>query len=401
MEIIKSSGSWGFRVDVGIDPASGKRKRISKFGFRLKRDAQEAGVKFLKEFQEKGYTPDRNILFKDFAKEWLELYALLVKPSSVRVREKSINIALPYFAMLPLFNITKRTYQSAIADISKRYAVGTVRLVHTTCRMIFKEAKELEIIYQDPSEFTTIPRPPRRITDPDMEIPKYLEKEDLWRFLEACKGYTGWPIYEFCFLLAFTGLRVGEAIALTWDDIDLEAGSLKVVKTIYNPNNSSREYAFTSPKTVRSTRVISIPDELCTVLKEYRKRYLKWRFSYGPAWHLPAQYPQGIIFPALRNPGYPTTQRFIQMNIDRIQKAMDPPLPMRIHPHLFRHTHASLLVEAGASLEQIMDRLGHADDSTTKLIYLHITRTLKLEAAQKFSLLMKKAKDSIDSHGKA
>ena len=80
---------------------------------------------------------------------------------------------------------------------------------------------------------------------------------------------------------------------------------------------------------------------------------------------------------------------------------MDPPLPMRIHPHLFRHTHASLLVEAGASLEQIMDRLGHADDSTTKLIYLHITRTLKLEAAQKFSILMKKAKDGIDSHGKA
>lgn len=54
-----------------------------------------------------------------------------------------------------------------------------------------------------------------------------------------------------------------------------------------------------------------------------------------------------------------------------------------------RHTHISLLAEAGASLEKIMDRVGHVDDSTTKNIYLHITKDMKKEASHKFSSLMK------------
>ncbi|OAB48441.1 integrase [Paenibacillus antarcticus] len=58
-------------------------------------------------------------------------------------------------------------------------------------------------------------------------------------------------------------------------------------------------------------------------------------------------------------------------------------------PHLLRHTHTSLLAEAEVSLEQMMDRLGHGDDEVTKLIYLHITKTKKKEASQKFGELMR------------
>ena len=58
-------------------------------------------------------------------------------------------------------------------------------------------------------------------------------------------------------------------------------------------------------------------------------------------------------------------------------------------PHSLRHTHTSLLAEAGVGLPEIMDRLGHADDETTKTIYLHVTKPMKKEASQKFSELMK------------
>ena len=58
-------------------------------------------------------------------------------------------------------------------------------------------------------------------------------------------------------------------------------------------------------------------------------------------------------------------------------------------PHSFRHTHTSLLAEAGVGLEEIMDRLGHTEDETTRIIYLHVTKELKKEASHKFGQLMR------------
>jgi integrase len=59
------------------------------------------------------------------------------------------------------------------------------------------------------------------------------------------------------------------------------------------------------------------------------------------------------------------------------------------HPHSLRHTHTSLLAEAGVELLQIMERLGHTDDETTTRVYLHITKDRKKEASQKFGELMR------------
>ncbi|GIN92544.1 hypothetical protein J22TS1_35950 [Siminovitchia terrae] len=61
----------------------------------------------------------------------------------------------------------------------------------------------------------------------------------------------------------------------------------------------------------------------------------------------------------------------------------------QLTPHSLRHTHTSLLAEAGVGLEQIMDRLGHTGDNTTKNVYLHVTKEMKKEASQKFAQLMR------------
>jgi len=67
-------------------------------------------------------------------------------------------------------------------------------------------------------------------------------------------------------------------------------------------------------------------------------------------------------------------------------------LNSNIKPHSLRHTHTSLLAEAGVGLEEIMDRLGHQDDDVTRKVYLHVTTDMKTEAADKFSELMKKTR---------
>lgn len=63
-------------------------------------------------------------------------------------------------------------------------------------------------------------------------------------------------------------------------------------------------------------------------------------------------------------------------------------LNTNLTPHSLRHTHTSLLAEAGVSLPQIMERLGHKDEDTTKNVYLHVTKEMKKEASQKFKELM-------------
>lgn len=82
----------------------------------------------------------------------------------------------------------------------------------------------------------------------------------------------------------------------------------------------------------------------------------------------------------------------MQLRINRLLKLC--PLPVKVTPHVFRHTHISLLAEAGAALHEIMDRVGQVDDETTKRVYLHVTAHRKKEASRLFSTLMQSAETS-------
>ena len=88
-----------------------------------------------------------------------------------------------------------------------------------------------------------------------------------------------------------------------------------------------------------------------------------------------------------RQQGYPIVIKTVQNRMAWLLRIAE--LNPELTPHSLRHTHTSLLAEAGVSLEQIMDRLGHSDDHITKNVYLHVTQELKKEASQKFSELMR------------
>lgn len=389
MHIYKTSqGSWAYRIDVGKNPRTGKRLQKSKSGFLKKKDAEAAARSLLESIAQHRYVKETPITFGEFSQDWLRLYAQNVKKASVRIREHQLGILKRHFDKIPIQEISKKDYQLFLLSLGKQYAVNTISGVHTTARMIFKKAREFDVLYQDPTEFAAVARPKRGIINPDDDIPAYLEKEDLDLFLKQAKSIGHQGDYPLFALLSYTGVRIGEAQALTWEDIDFTKKLIRINKTIYNPTNNRLEYELTSPKTERSIRIIDIPTFLVNVLRAHKSENNKLRLLYGISWHKPDGSPQGFVFTSPSSPGYPLTQRFIQNRLDRIQKFLE--LPMRLHPHLFRHTHASLLAEAGVGLDQIMDRLGHTDDNTTKRIYLHITKDRKLDASEKFADLMAK-----------
>ena len=185
-------------------------------------------------------------------------------------------------------------------------------------------------------------------------------------------------------MLAYTDIRIGELVSLKWQDIDFEAYTIKINKTYYNPNNNTRNCLLVTPKTKSSRRTVVIDQLVVDALLEHKVQQEQLIQQLG------ADYTnkQFIFTNTNRYPGYPIVVKVVQLRMAHLLKLCN--LNIDLTPHSLRHTHTSLLAEAGVSLEQIMERLGHIDDQTTKNIYLHITKEMKKEASHKFAQLMRR-----------
>lgn len=380
---------WEYIIEVGVNPRSGKRKQASKGGFNTKDEAEKAATVAEYELLNKTYVQESNVNFKDFSKQWKENYAITnkVKKGTLRIREHEINLLMQYFEYLPLKDIKKKDYQKALNGLKvKGYSENTISGVHTTGGMIFRLAIEWEQIKNDPTKGAKVPKDKVTVEEIENneEIPKYLEKEDLALFLKAASKFGLENDYEIFMTLAYTGMRVGELCVLRDTDLNTQEETLSITKTLYNPTNNRRKYEIETPKTKKSIRKITIDKELIKPLNKLITKQKSVKMKYRTTYHN-----KGFIFAYSNDelPGYPYYIKFIENRMARLLKLAG--LNQDLTPHSLRHTHVSLLAEAGVSLPDIMDRLGHEDDDITKTVYLHVTKTKKKEASQKFSELMR------------
>lgn len=379
---------WSFTVDVGIYPTTGKRKQETGDGFSTKADAELAVATILYELKNGLLIKESCKIFKDFSTEWLKDYKTThkVKPGTVRIRRHETNLMMPYFEFYKIKDIKKKMYQDMLNDLKEKgYADNTISGVHSTGRMIFKMAKEYDLIKTDPTEYARLPRTLKTVEEleSDIEIPKYLEKEELTLFLETAKTKGLPDDYEMFSLLSYTGMRVGEMAALKHKDIDFEGNTLSITKTYYNPSNNTVKYELVTPKTTGSRRTIDVDRDVLDLISKHLVKQKAIRMKFRDIYH-----DKDFVFVnSKRYPGYPYLIKIIEERMARILRLAG--LNKDLTPHSLRHTHTSLLAEAGATLPEIMDRLGHINDDTTKIIYLHVTKPKKKETSQKFSELMK------------
>ncbi|MBP2641886.1 MAG: ydcL [Firmicutes bacterium] len=381
--LFKVSKTWYFSIDVGKD-ANGKRKKEKRGGFRTKEDARKAASAVEVELTNGTYLKEQDITFAEFAKDWLKMYSVSVKASSVRVRQHEINLLHQYFNAIKLKDITKKQYQDALLALrDDGYAENTISGAHGTARMLFKKAVELDVIKRDPTEFAKPPRKQETLADLEQveDIPKYLEKNELAAFLHTAHAGGIEEDYTLFLVLSYTGIRAGECCALKWQDIDFDAKAIRISKTYYNPGNNIRNYELMTPKTKTSRRTVDVDQKVIDALDVLKKRQKIAMMKYRDIWH-----DENFIFTVNKYPGYPMYIKLVENRMARLLKLAG--LNTELTPHSLRHTHTSLLAEAGVGLEEIMERLGHADDDTTKRVYLHVTKDMKKEAAHKFSKLM-------------
>lgn len=390
--------SWSYILDVGTDPSTGKRKQKKKGGFPTKTEAQDAAAIIYAELTQGTYVEEKDITFEDFVKIWEGIYKGngKTKISTHRMRDWEVGWLKPYFNKLKLRNITRDIYQDALNHLKENgkkkgvgYADNTLIGIHSTGRAIFKKAVELGVIRNDPTQYAYVPKSQKTIDELENEEEeiKYLEKEELALFLKVAQeeGLDG--DYETFLTLAYTGMRIGEFVVLRDTDFDFEQHTISITKTYYNPTGHMKKYKLLSPKTKTSVRTITVDPLVTKAVEDYLTKLNSVKNLYGDAY-----YDKGYIMPNIKKyPGYPRTIKKYQERMNRLLGLAG--LNTKLTPHSLRHTHVSLLAEAGVELHEIMDRLGHKDDATTQQIYLHVTKEKKKEASQKFSKLMRGLKN--------
>ncbi|WP_431814318.1 tyrosine-type recombinase/integrase [Bacillus paralicheniformis] len=320
--------------------------------------------------------------FEKLAAEWLQDYALTSgnKNNTIRIRQKEINILNKFMAKKIITEITTREYQKILNDlIEQGYARNTIYGVHTTAGMIFRYAVRVKLLKESPVSGTSVPK--KRLTIEDIENnkieEKYLEKEELEEFLLTVKEFGLDMDLERFYLLAFSGMRSGELCALKWSDLNFETNEIRITKTIYSETNNMKDYELTPPKTPGSIRTIQIEDQIMEMLKDFQTEQKKIRLRS----RIPAEDYHNENFVFSRENGYP----FLQYNIiARMKRLLEKTsIKKRATPHIFRHTHISMLTEAGVDLPTIMKKVGHDDMKTTMKIYTHVTEKMKKDASQK------------------
>ena len=379
---------WMYTIENGIDPSTGKRSRIVKRGFLKEKEAKKAAQEVEYQLGKWNIDLKNQISFADMADEWLDVYSQTsVKISTIRVRNHEIGHLKKYFAYVKLRDVTKKMYQNLLTSLKNEgLAHNTISGIHGTARMIFKRAMEQDILSQDPTEYAYIPKDKKTVEDIENTNveEKYLEKHELKLFLDTAEKNADSDDYVIFLTLAWTGLRVGELLALKWRDIDFNEQTINITKTYYNPNNNTKKFTLLPPKTDGSIRKIDVEDEIIIALKKHRIKQKEVKLVVGNEY-----FDDDFIFVRLFPPyyGYPHFIKTVENRMASLLKKIDN--KKHLTPHSLRHTHTSLLAEAGVELTQIMDRLGHTDDETTTQVYLHITKDRKKEASQKFGKLMR------------
>lgn len=388
--------AWTFWVDIGPDPKSGKRRQVSKGGFKTLKDAKDAATALIADVQKGTFIKESDILFKDFAKQWLQMYIERTAPKlgTIRLRKYGIKKLLPYLAHLKLKNVTEDIYQGALNDLkAKPLSKSTMEGIHATGKMIFDMAVRKKLIREDPTMNTYIKKDPKNVIKSHEEntdekflwkktLPKYFEKKELKTFLHATEKYGLFMDDVFFTLLAYTGIRVGELVALKWNDIDFDKRTVLINKTYYNELNNTVEYMLVPPKTEKSNRKITIGRTVIEKLKKYKVQQEKIIGHLGESYN-----DKGFIFTNVqRYPGYPILTKLVKNRMTRLLKKAN--LNLKLTPHSLRHTHTSLLAAAGVKLEDIKERLGHFDDEMVRKIYLHITDPVKVETSDTFEDFM-------------
>lgn len=391
--IRKRGTTWSYSFELA--QIAGKRKRIEKGGFRTKALAESALAKAIAEYNSCGqYFEPSELSFSDFCDYWLENVARKeMLPQSYKNAETNTrNHIKKQLGQYKLKALTPAVLQEWANDLVKKNMVAqTNRNIFAFLSRILKYAVHpMQYIKFYPMEFVKLPRQPNI-----KKVVQVISDNDYAKILELCPLKNR---YRISIVIAYnTGYRNGEACGLDWSEIDLVNKVIHLQKQLISYN---KNWVIGSLKTTGSVRDTKIGNVLLNELRQQRQWQLENRMYYGKHYiqaykvennglieihQQPISQPvppnwERIDLVNTKENGELCTTRATQENSRRIAHTLGIPF----HFHMLRHTHATKLIEGGASIKAIQNRLGHSNLTTTANTYLHDTEKMEDEAVKIF-----------------
>lgn len=364
----RKDGRWEGRFNAGIDE-NGKKK-IKYILAKTKSECNAKLEKAIKEYHEAQLILNR-CAFLDNAdptlEEWYEIWMesfckANVKTYTARGYSQYFKVKiLPKIGNIKIKNLSTVTCQQFLMDL---YRNGRTRNVQTKGNgLSAKTVKDIKIALQTclqkaADEGLIQDNPCRKVQLPkdDSKEMKTLKSNEIAAFLDEAKD-SG--CYEFYLLEITTGLRLGEILALTWDDLNINEKMITINKQV---QRIGKELRITTPKTKDSIRKISICDECLKQLLILRNRQ---------------RVDTKLMFPSPITGGYRDPSS-ITRKLHRMQKRAGIP---QIRFHDLRHSFATLSLERGMDIKTISHMLGHTDAGFTMNTYMHVTDTMQQTVA--------------------
>lgn len=353
--------AYMFNAYLGVDPLTGKSKRTTRRGFRTQKEANLALSRLQLEVDSKGFVKQNYSTFKDVYELWYTQYVNTVKPITAGHTERMFRLhILPEFGSVKIDKVTKLMCQKAVNKWSTEFSA--FYLLKSITQKMLNYAVSQDIIEMNPMQYVVMPKKEQVIQDGKLH---FLELRELKEFLQNAKTTLSSHDYLIFRVLAFSGIRKGELYALTWDDVNFKEKTLKVNKTVSFVN---KKQSISTPKTKGSNRTIGIDGLTTNELYQWKKKQREELLKHGKRVNIDSKQ---LIFHTDNN-------TFLYPNY--INRLLSVKLKSTLSAHDFRHTHASLLFESGATIKDVQMRLGHSDVSTTMNVYTHVTKTSERKA---------------------
>ena len=373
------SGKWVGEASIGLRADGGRDRR---YVYADTREEAQAALRKLLHERDTGILADPGKqTVGQFLTAWLkDVVKPSLRPQTYRSYAGVVNKHItPALGRIRLAKLSPQHLQRFYREKQDEGLTRTVRLCHSVLHRSLGQATKWGIIPRNPASLVDPPKVPQKEFRP-------LSPEQAGRLLEAAEGDRFYALY----VLAITcGLRQGELLGLTWENVDLDKGTLQVryqlqwVKKEAQKSGNREEptWVLTEPKSAKSRRTVMLPQVAVQALKKHRAQQAAEKLKMGEAWQ-----DLGFVF---------TTPIGTPMDASNLRKTSFHPLleragVPRIRFHDLRHTCATVLLAQGVHPKVVQEQLGHSQISLTLDTYSHVLPSLQQEAANEMDKMFGK-----------
>ena len=362
----RSDGTWEARLTIGSDPGTGKPVRKSIYG-KTQAEVRKKLTATQRAIDSGTYQAPDKTTVAEWLDTWMETFcAAKVKPLTYSSYAVAIKKHIkPNIGALRLQAARGIQIQKLYNDmISAGLSAKTVKNVSAIMHKAFSVALKQGMIQTNPCDAAELPKASHKEIQPltDAEIPL---------FLNAIKGH---PMENAFALCLFAGLREGECLGLSWDQVDFSARRITVSQQLQKEKQKGARYYIAPSTKSGKPRQIEPPAIAFEYLRAERKRQTENRLAAGPLWNNP----DNLVF-TNETGGHLAISTFYG-KFKRISASIGRP---DARPHDLRHTAATVAIASGADIKSVQDLLGHATASFTLNVYAHTSDQMKKDTAAK------------------